>query len=88
MRIETWKSDLGGKEVHHFAEFDDKTYLFGLNVELLGEEFYKETKDRVLKRIEQIQDDEAKRFNDLCEEAGVTKPFLEARSKEREPFDE
>lgn len=88
MRIETWKSDLGGHEVHHFAGDDDRIYLFGLNVELLGQKFYEEIQARVKARVGEMQDAEAKRFADLCKEAGVTKPFLEARTREREPFND
>lgn len=88
MKIETWTSDQGGKEVHHFCEGNDRVYLFGLNVDLLGDEFYANIKRQVEERIGEIQDEHTARFEKMCEESGITKQFLEARNKERTPFDD
>lgn len=88
MNIETWTSNIGGHEVHHFCECDNRTYLFGINVKLLGENFYEEIKKRVEERIGQLQDEHLAEFRRQCEESGVDKQFLKARNKEREPFDD
>ena len=40
MNIETWTSDKGGKEVHHFLADARNTYIFGINKELLGDDVY------------------------------------------------
>lgn len=47
MRIETWRSDNGGEEIHHFAEGEVNTYLFGFNKKLLGKKLYKKVKELV-----------------------------------------
>jgi hypothetical protein len=39
MRIETWKSDKGDEEIHHFIA-GTNTYLFGFNRKLLGDDIY------------------------------------------------
>ena len=38
MRIETWTSDKGNEEIHHFLDESPQTYLFGFNEKLLGTE--------------------------------------------------
>ena len=39
MRIETWKSNKGNREIHHFVD-GTQTYLFGFNKQYLGKKMY------------------------------------------------
>lgn len=39
IRVETWHSDKGAEEIHHFIE-DTEIYLFGFNRKLFGETLY------------------------------------------------
>jgi hypothetical protein len=56
MRIETWVSDKGDEEVHHFVE-GTNTYLFGVNRDLLGKDIYERVKGLVEERIKEIEND-------------------------------
>ena len=45
--IETWTSNKGNSEVHHFIA-GTQTYVFGVNKELLGEDGYYAVKGFIL----------------------------------------
>lgn len=55
MVIETWESDKGGEEIHHFID-GTNTYLFGINKKLLGNRLYQHIKGLVALRLEEIND--------------------------------
>ena len=58
MRIETWTSDHGGEEIHHFIN-GTQTYLFGFNRDLLGESLYADVLQRVHIRLGEIAQKES-----------------------------
>lgn len=51
MRIETWISNKGDEEIHHFVEGAANLYLFGFNKKLLGESAYSKVLEIVEDRI-------------------------------------
>ena len=57
MNIETWKSDKGEEEIHHFVEGEQNTYLFGFNRKLLGNHLYRVVKALVQIRLDEIHGD-------------------------------
>ena len=59
MNIETWTSNKGAEEIHHFVEGDQKTYLFGFNERLLGADLYNEVLQLVATRIKQLEKNNA-----------------------------
>jgi hypothetical protein len=54
--METWTSDKGGEEIHHFVEGEQNTYLFGFNRDLLGDTCYLEVRSLVLERLKQLEE--------------------------------
>lgn len=55
MRIETWVSDKGATEIHHFIE-GTNVYLFGFNTDVLGEKTYKEVLGVIEKRVKELSE--------------------------------
>lgn len=49
--VETWKSDKGQEEIHHFVEGAQNTYLFGFNRKLLGRIAYESVRRIVEDRL-------------------------------------
>ena len=50
--IETWTSDKGNEEIHHFA---DGQYLWGFNRKVLGEALYHEIDNMITIRLRLIR---------------------------------
>lgn len=55
MNIETWTSNKGQEEIHHFIDGEQNTYVFGINAKLLGDEFYGDILRRVMRRLQALQ---------------------------------
>lgn len=55
MNIETWQSNKGQEEIHHFLDVGQNTYVFGINAQLLGYHFYLQLKDQIEKRLQAIK---------------------------------
>lgn len=56
MRIETWISDKGDEEVHHFIDLSN-IYLFGFNKKILGDTLYGEIRVAVEARLRELGKD-------------------------------
>lgn len=56
MRIETWVSNKGGEEIHHFVT-GTQIYLFGINRKRLGEKTYRQVYEIIRRRNNEIEDD-------------------------------
>ena len=55
MRIETWRSNKGQEEIHHFVEGEQDTYVFGINAQLLGTAFYGQVLSMVQNRLAALE---------------------------------
>lgn len=55
IKIETWRSDKGDTEIHHFIE-GTQTYLFGFNRDVLGEDLYRRVLLMVTKKLQEGDD--------------------------------
>lgn len=55
MLIETWQSDKGKEEIHHFDKEDPNIYLFGFNRQLLGEYLYQHFVKMVELKLQEIR---------------------------------
>jgi hypothetical protein len=56
MRIETWTSDKGGEEIHHFDDSETpERYLFGFNKSLLGGPAYLAVRKIVNDRLKELE---------------------------------
>ena len=56
MRTETWKSNKGNEEIHHFI-IGTQTYIFGINEKLLGYELYAKVRQLVEDRLEYLENE-------------------------------
>ena len=54
MRVETWTSNKGAEEIHHFIP-DTQTYLFGINAKLLGYGCYHDVMKIVTERLNLLE---------------------------------
>jgi hypothetical protein len=54
MTIETWVSDKGNSEIHHFIE-GTQTYLFGFNAKLLGYGNYADVIKIVTSKLKEME---------------------------------
>ena len=61
MKIETWSSDKGDEEIHHFVEGKHNTYLFGFNRKLLGSIAYLEVREIINNRLQYLEEQKHER---------------------------
>lgn len=60
MTTETWTSDKGNEEIHHFL--DGKVYLWGFNKQLLGQELYDLVEACVESRLDALVSEETEKY--------------------------
>ena len=58
MVVETWVSNKGLEEVHHFADNHANVYLFGFNRKLLGPDLYDKVRALVQDRLIELGQDQ------------------------------
>jgi hypothetical protein len=51
MMVEIWISNRGREEIHHFLDHDQRTYIFGFNRQLLGDDLYRETLQKIEEKL-------------------------------------